>query len=92
MDLSEVRKDIDIVDKEMKELFKKRMGLAKKVAAIKAETHDNVYKPDREKAIIESLLENVEPDIKEEYKDFLVNLLKLRRRYQYRLLGMPEEE
>ncbi len=92
MDLSDVRKDIDAVDKEMKELFIKRMGLAEKVAAIKDETHDKVYKPDREKAMIAALTEGVKPEIRKEYEDFLVNLLKLSRRYQYRLLGLPEGE
>lgn len=48
MTLADVRKNIDRVDKEIKQLFKERMVLADNVAQVKAETEDDIYKPDRE--------------------------------------------
>lgn len=49
MTLEEVRKQIDVVDKQIKVLFKERMILADQVARVKAESEDAIYKPDREK-------------------------------------------
>ena len=40
MELSDIRKEIDAVDAEIKELFQKRMQLADEVAKVKAETND----------------------------------------------------
>ena len=48
MTLADVRKNIDRVDKEIKKLFRERMELADQVAQVKAETEDDIYKPDRE--------------------------------------------
>lgn len=55
MTLADVRKNIDRVDKEIKQLFKERMVLADNVAQVKAETEDDIYKPDREETIISNL-------------------------------------
>ena len=46
MDLSDVRKNIDRVDGEIRRLFVERMTLADQVACIKAKTEDKIYKPD----------------------------------------------
>ena len=43
MDLSDVRKNIDRVDAEIRKLFVERMTLADQVACIKAETEDKIY-------------------------------------------------
>ena len=51
MTLEEVRKQIDVVDKQIKSLFKERMMLADQVARVKAESEDAIYKPDREEAL-----------------------------------------
>lgn len=67
MDLKDVRTEIDSVDLQIKELFKKRMELADAVARVKAETEDAIYKPDREKEIIDHLTEGVSPAINYEY-------------------------
>ena len=59
MTLADVRKNIDRSDKEIKQLFKERMVLADNVAQVKAETEDDIYKPDREEAIISNLTGDV---------------------------------
>ena len=67
MTLEEVRKQIDMVDKQIKSLFKERMMLADQVARVKAESEDAIYKPDREEAIITKLdvsFVTEEPEVK----------------------------
>lgn len=83
MELSEVRKEIDSVDSEIKELFKKRMKLADEVARIKALTEDDIFKPDREASIIEKQTENVDESIKLEYTALIKRIMEISRKYQY---------
>ena len=48
MDLNQIRQEIDIVDKQMVELFQKRMLLAGEVAENKRETGKAIYDRQRE--------------------------------------------
>ncbi len=83
MELSEVRKNIDRVDAEIRPLFKERMELADQVACIKAQTADQIYKPDREEAIIKKQTEGVDPKILREYTAFIKRIMEVSRKYQY---------
>lgn len=83
MTLSEVRCDIDRVDKEIKKLFEERMMLADSVARIKAETEDDIYKPDREELIISRLTGDVDGSIKMEYTALIKRIMEISRKYQY---------
>ena len=87
MELAEIRVEIDEIDNELKALFIKRMGLAKDIAAIKAETGDAIYKPDREREIIERLSSDVAEDIREGYTAWIKQLLQASRNYQELLLN-----
>ncbi len=53
--LDECRAAIDALDNEMLELLNKRMGVVERVGEIKKETGGAIYRPEREKAIIERL-------------------------------------
>ena len=83
MDLKEARAGIDRVDREMRSLFTERMAIAGQIAAIKAETDDDIYKPDREQAIIDRQTENMDPDLVREYTAFIRRLMEISRKYQY---------
>ena len=83
MTLADVRKNIDRVDKEIKQLFKERMVLADNVAQVKAETEDDIYKPDREEAIISNLTGDVDDNIKMEYTALIKRIMEISRKYQY---------
>lgn len=83
MELTEVRKHIDRVDKEIRQLFMERMSLADQVACIKAETKDGIYKPDREKAIIEKQTEGMDDKLVREYTAFIKKMMEVSRKYQY---------
>lgn len=83
MTLEEVRKQIDVVDKQIKSLFKERMILADQVARVKAESEDAIYKPDREEAIITKLTGDVDDSIKKEYTALIKRIMEVSRKYQY---------
>lgn len=83
MNLDEVRAKIDEVDIKIRSLFEERMKLADEVARIKAKTDDSIYKPDREKLIIEKRSENVDPHLLMEYKALVRRIMEISRKYQY---------
>ncbi len=54
--LQDCRDAIDSIDNEMLELLNKRMKVVERVGKIKSETGGAIYRPEREKAIIERLV------------------------------------
>ena len=82
MTLADVRKNIDRVDKEIKQLFKERMVLADNVAQVKAETEYDIYKPDREEAIISNLTGDVDDNSKMESTALIKRIMEISRKYQ----------
>lgn len=52
MELSDIRKNLDFVDKELLHLFLQRMELVDKVADIKKTSHQPLYDPKREREIL----------------------------------------
>ena len=83
MELSEVRENIDRVDREMRALFVERMQLADQVARIKAQTADVIHKPDREEAIIQKQTAGMDPSLVREYTAFIKRIMEVSRKYQY---------
>lgn len=55
MTLDEVRKEIDTLDDELLQLLNKRMHWVQKVGEIKNKSKEIIYRPEREKQIIERL-------------------------------------
>ncbi len=87
MNLEECRKEIDNIDKQLVELFTKRMDVAKEVAEYKKATGKAVYDAERER----KLLEKVEENAGEKYGDYARRLyssiLDLSRTYQSKELA-----
>jgi chorismate mutase / prephenate dehydrogenase len=54
MELQEIRKNLDQLDKEMLSILAKRMNLIPKVAEFKRQNNIPRYQPEREKAVLES--------------------------------------
>ena len=79
MTLEEARQDMDKIDNELKTLFFERMKVSAKIAAIKKETGDEIYKPDREKIVIERLSQGVDEDLREEYQAFVRSIMEISR-------------
>jgi len=53
--LEELRKSIDLLDDQMLQLLNQRMQLVKEVGNLKRTTKATIYRPEREKAIIDRL-------------------------------------
>ena len=83
MTLSEVRVNIDRVDREIKELLKQRMALSEQVVLVKAKNGDAIYKPERELELINKLTEDVDSGIKQEYTAIIKRIMDISRKYQY---------
>ncbi len=83
MNLEDVRKGIDHVDNQMRELFKERMALANNVAVAKAETEDAIYKPEREDVIYSRARETMVSHLEKEYIAFVKRTMEISRKYQY---------
>ena len=92
MTLDELRTRIDKVDDGLKKLFIERMAIAHDIALIKAENGDEIYKPDREKAVIERLTEGMDESLKAEYTDFILNMMRISREYQIKVIGDIENK
>ena len=53
VDLQDLRNEIDSIDRQMTELFEKRMEISRKVAEYKISTGKKVFDKEREKKVIE---------------------------------------
>ena len=87
LDLGEIRKEIDGIDKQLVELFEQRMKLTKEVAEYKIQTGKKVLDTDRERAKIEavtSLVKNKENI--HAIDDLFSQIMANSRKGQYQLL------
>ncbi len=55
MDLNELRKKIDLLDDQILEILNQRMALVKAIGIEKSTRKSNIYRPEREKDIIDRL-------------------------------------
>lgn len=87
MKLEDVRKKIDAIDPKIRELLMERLDCSKMVAEAKQEAGEtNVYRADREQAIIARLSEEVPEDRKAEYVSVIRKIMETSRMYQYGML------
>ena len=86
MDLKDIRKQINAVDKEIAKLFEERMKLSKQVAYYKIENALPIEDKVREKELILKNSEYIQDDeIKEYYINFLQDLMDISKKYQARI-------
>lgn len=84
MNLNELRNEIDDIDLQMIELFKRRMAVSKQIGKIKRELGLPIYDPIREEFILEKRhvqLNNEE--LWPFYRSFLIKLFDLSKEYQH---------
>ncbi len=90
MELKDIRKQIDEIDKELLQLFLKRMSISDEVAAYKQKNQLPTFQPEREKQILERVKEN-SGELAEYSEAFFQNLMELSKSRQakgkYGLLG-----
>lgn len=91
MDINELRSQIDSVDKELVELFKKRMNIAADVAEYKRQNGMKVLDAARERALLAKVSELSGSDFEEYTRILYATILDLSRSYQHKRLGTSSE-
>ena len=87
-DLSEIRCDIDAIDRQIVSLYEQRMGLAAEVAEYKIANHKNVYDKAREDDKLKTLAGLV-PDefLKQGVVELFEQIMSTSRKKQYQMLA-----
>lgn len=87
MELSELRQQIDGIDRQLVDLFIKRMNVAAEVAEYKRENGMNVLDASRERALLAKVSELSGEDFEEYTRTLYATVLDLSRSYQHKCLG-----
>ena len=87
MELSELRQQIDGIDRQLVDLFIKRMTVAAEVAEYKRENGMNVLDASRERALLAKVSELSGEDFEEYTRTLYATVLDLSRSYQHKCLG-----
>ena len=89
--LKEIRTKINDIDKEMTDLFIKRMNLSKEVIEYKVKYNLPILDEEREKEVIQNNLNNLkEKDLEKYYLEFIKNLMDISKEYQLDLKKRSE--
>lgn len=87
MGIEEYRREIDRIDRELLDLFLRRMQLSEKIGAYKKEKGLPVFDAQREADVLRSRMQAVEQDsLRQSAQDFFVSLMELSKAYQKRIL------
>lgn len=85
--LNEARGIINETDKQIAELFEKRMQAVKQVAEYKKERGLPIFDSSREAEVVNANCENItDEQIKEFYVPFIKNTMEVSKRYQHRIM------
>lgn len=77
LDLGEIRKNIDVIDEQLLELFKQRMTLTRDVARYKAANNMVVFQGDREKSILDRVREKSPEELKNSAPFLFMNIMDI---------------
>ena len=87
MELTQLRDQIDSIDRELVELFKRRMNISAEVAEYKRRTGMNVLDSSRERALLNKVSELSGEEFEEYTRTLYATILDLSRSYQHKKLG-----
>ena len=88
IDLGKLRDEIDEVDRQIVELFEKRMDLCGKVGEFKIATGKKVFDKEREKSKIQNLKQLAHGDFNRHgVEELFLQLMAISRKLQYQLLA-----
>ena len=87
MDLNDIRKEIDTVDAQLVELYKKRMQLSAEVAEYKRNNNMPILDSSREGALLAKISEMSGEEFEEYARTLYSTILDLSRSYQHKILG-----
>ena len=91
MDINGLRQEIDSIDKQLTELFEKRMKTAAEIAAYKKENGLAVYDRERERKVFNKVTEMTSPEIQNYTKTLYQTIFDLSRSYQKKLMNPASE-
>ena len=91
MELKELRKNIDEIDRELVDLFVRRMSVSAEVAEYKREAGMPVLDPARERALLERISEMSGEEFERYARTLYSTILDLSRSYQHKKLGKTSE-
>ena len=81
-DLKQCREEIDLVDRQLVELFQKRMHIAEEIAAYKSPHEMNVLHSAREEEKLNTVRSLAEPDYEDATAELYEKIMELSRRQQ----------
>jgi monofunctional chorismate mutase len=85
--MENLRKEIDLLDEEMLELFLKRMEIVKKIALEKKELGLPILNQNREQEILARMTSKIDDQyLSGLYPKFIVNIMEISRIYQELLM------
>ena len=87
MELSEIRNEIDQIDTQLVELYKKRMALSSKVAEYKQANNLPVLDTSRERALLSRVSKLSGEEFEEYTRTLYSTILDLSKSYQHKKLG-----
>jgi chorismate mutase/prephenate dehydratase len=88
LDLQEIRKQLDGIDREIVSLFEKRLELSGQVAEYKIETGKQVYDREREQQKIQAVTSMVEDEFhKQAVRELFTQMMTISRHLQYKLMA-----
>ena len=83
--LEKLRAEIDRTDRELTELFEKRMKTVLEIAMFKKENGIEILNAGREEKVLENAVGNLtDEDLTDEVKEFFTELMTISRNYQKR--------
>ena len=91
MEITELRNQIDQIDAQLVELFKKRMDVAANVAEYKRENNMKVLDASRERALLQKVSELSGEEFEDYTRTLYSTILDLSRSYQHKRLGTGSE-
>ena len=90
-DLKDIRTKINDIDKEMLDLFIKRMNLSKEVIEYKIKYNLPILDEEREKEVIKNNLNNLnEKELEKYYLEFIKEIMNISKEYQLDLKKRSE--
>jgi chorismate mutase/prephenate dehydratase len=85
-ELTALRHDIDLIDRELLRLFGDRMDLAREIACLKTQNGMAIFDPQREDEIVRMAVSRVEPADAIRAETLLRSLIRLSRGAQYEIV------
>lgn len=87
-ELTEIRKELDMIDKQIVKLYEKRMELSDEVAAYKMTTGKPVYDKEREEEKLNTVASLVKEDcFRQGIRELFLQIMSISRKRQYQMLN-----